>query len=180
MLISRQQAQTWSGHINLATWNVNAVTASGLACRPRAASRSSSPEEQRGVNGFLHKPRVSAARKVFPRSNRLTGSGEYRRVFNNPTRSSDRYFTVLSRPNTCADTARLGLAVSKKILKSAVKRNRMTRIIRESFREVAGDLHSQDVVVLVKKPVETTENAILRRSLYSHWKKLSACEKSSA
>ncbi|MFI0378073.1 MAG: ribonuclease P protein component [Candidatus Thiodiazotropha sp.] len=69
---------------------------------------------------------------TFPRRCRLVKPGDYRRVFGDGERSSDSLFLVLARSNQL-DCARLGLAVSKKSSPSAVHRNRIKRLIRESF-----------------------------------------------
>ena len=50
--------------------------------------------------------------------------------------------------------ARLGLVVGKKLLKNAVDRNRVKRVIREQFRRICRDLPAYDLVVrLAVKPV---------------------------
>jgi putative membrane protein insertion efficiency factor len=69
----------------------------------------------------------------FPRRARLTGRNAFAGVFAQPIKSSDRYFTVLARANVLG-YPRLGLAISRKVAKSAVARNRIKRIVRESFR----------------------------------------------
>ena len=46
---------------------------------------------------------------------------------------------------------RLGLAISKKIIRKAVDRNRVKRMIRESFRLNQQQLGCFDIVVLAKR-----------------------------
>ena len=69
----------------------------------------------------------------FKKQAKLLKAADYNHVFDKPARSSDRYFTVLARPNNLLH-ARLGLAFTKKRVKLAVARNRLKRISRESFR----------------------------------------------
>ena len=69
----------------------------------------------------------------LPKHARLLKAADYSYVFDKPVRSSDRYFTVLARPNDLLQS-RLGTAFSKKRVKLAVTRNRLKRICRESFR----------------------------------------------
>ena len=73
----------------------------------------------------------------LPKHAKLLKAADYNRVFDKSVRSSDRYFTVLARPNDVS-YARLGTAFSKKRVKLAVARNRLKRISRESFRLLIG------------------------------------------
>ena len=58
-------------------------------------------------------------------------------------------------------SARLGLVVGKKLLKRAVDRNRLKRIIRERFRLCRGGLPAVDLVVrLAAKPVPFDSKAL--------------------
>jgi ribonuclease P protein component len=80
-------------------------------------------------------------------------------------------FTVLYRPNG-GDQPRLGLAISKKHCRQATSRNRLKRVIRESFRhhrEVIGGL---DVVVMNQPGTAVAGNAALFESLDRHWQRI--------
>ncbi len=103
----------------------------------------------------------------FPRSKRLGSPAQFGRVFAEPLRSADRFFTVLARPNN-ADTARLGLTISRRAAKRAVDRNRLKRLARESFRQQL-DLPACDFVVLARPPAAGAERAELRASLDRHF-----------
>jgi len=86
--------------------------------------------------------------------------------------------TVLARPNGLSHP-RLGLAISRKVARRAVARNRIKRIIRESLRREGDRLAGLDVVVLGRPGIDRKNNAELRRSLNMHWKRLaSRCEQS--
>ena len=76
---------------------------------------------------------------------KLLKAADYNYVFEKPVRSSDRYFTVLARPNNL-HLSRFGTAFSKKRVKLAVSRNRLKRISRESFREYYADPPHKDLV----------------------------------
>lgn len=95
----------------------------------------------------------------------------YQRVFRNPNRSADALFTVLASPNG-RQTPRLGLAVSKKHLKLAVDRNRVKRLIRESFRNERAGMPAFDLVVLARRECRLASNAKIFESLSSHWLRL--------
>ena len=68
--------------------------------------------------------------------------------------------------------ARLGLAVPKRNISSAVGRNRLKRLIRESFRKQKEKLRGKDVVVFVKKRVDVKQIKI-EPILAKHWEKIS-------
>lgn len=95
----------------------------------------------------------------------------YGRVFNRPKRSKDRLFTVLYRENGTT-TARLGLAVSKKNSRLATRRNRLKRIVRESFRHNQELLSGFDIVVMNRANTHMAENRMLFDSLAAHWSRV--------
>lgn len=109
---------------------------------------------------------------------RLLKAAEYSRVFDNAVRSSDQYFTVLARPSD-NDYPRLGLAISKKRAKLAVTRNRLKRLIRESFRNKQQELFAADYIVLAGQKSNSANNSVLISSLDKHWQQLNKlCAKS--
>jgi ribonuclease P protein component len=105
----------------------------------------------------------------FTRGNRLLDAAAFGRVFKSATRSRDQQFTVLCRANKL-DHARLGLAVSKKHCRLATDRNRLKRIIRESFRQQQLALTGLDLVVMNRPRAEQQTNAVLFESLDKHWR----------
>lgn len=108
----------------------------------------------------------------FPRHARLVQACQYQYVFAAPERkSSDRYFTVLGRFVAPEVGARLGIVVAKKAIRRAHERNRVKRLIRESFRLNAMDL-GLDMVVMVRAAAEQVDNLTLYRALEAHWQRL--------
>jgi ribonuclease P protein component len=61
--------------------------------------------------------------------------------------------------------ARLGIIVSRKALARAVERNRVKRLVRETFRACGHELPPTDVVVLVRSACRRTSAASARASL---------------
>ena len=111
----------------------------------------------------------------LPKQAKLLKAADYNHVFDKPVRSSDRYFTVLARPNNLLH-ARLGMAFTKKRVKLAVARNRLKRITRESFRLTEG-IFSADYVVLAGGQCAKASNQQLFESLKKHWQQLNKkCE----
>lgn len=107
----------------------------------------------------------------FPRTSRLLQADAFKRVFQRAERLSDRYWTLLIRASEHTPP-RLGLAISKKVAKRAVSRNRLKRIARETFRHAKPDLGSIDVVVMAKPHADSALTPELKRSLERHWRKL--------
>ena len=89
-------------------------------------------------------------------------------MFKKATRSRDKWFTVLCRDNKGGE-ARLGLAISKKNCRAATNRNRIKRIVRESFRHHQTALAGFDVVVINQPAAAGGNNRQLFDSLAGHW-----------
>jgi ribonuclease P protein component len=118
-----------------------------------------------------HRPHADHS---LPRQARLTKPADFKRVFNSPTVSADRAFKLLARSND-HERPRLGMAVSRQVDKRAVGRNRIKRVIRESFRQYFVDSGpAMDVVVLPRRESATICNRQLRHSLDKHWARLLA------
>lgn len=115
----------------------------------------------------------------FPPHVRLRKPADYKKVFADPLKFSDKYFTLLVIVNEQAHS-RLGLAIAKKNIRKAVDRNILKRAIRESFRMNQQQLGTVDIVVLAKKDALHVPLALLRGSLQKHWLKIiSRCNSSS-
>jgi ribonuclease P protein component len=115
---------------------------------------------------------TSRSSNRFSDDNRLLNAADFGRVFQEATRSRDRFFTVLCRHNT-SNRARLGLAISKKHCRRATARNRIKRIVRESFRQQPDLLAGLDVVVINQPGAKTASNGELFESLTGHWQRCS-------
>jgi ribonuclease P protein component len=112
------------------------------------------------------------SRAVFTSKQKLIKAIEFKRVFKKPVVTSDACFKVLARVGENSGP-RLGMAVSRQVDKKAVGRNRIKRVIRESFRQRFSGLNdSLDIVVLPRRETATICNRELFRSLQSHWSRL--------
>ena len=112
------------------------------------------------------------SRAVFKSKHKLTKATEFKRVFKKPVVSSDACFRVLAREGQ-GENSRLGMAVSRQVDKNAVGRNRIKRVIRESFRQqFSGSKGPFDIVVLPRRETASICNKELFRSLQSHWSRL--------
>jgi ribonuclease P protein component len=167
--------------------NETYLSAQQLEARPNARVSCTHGDKSRAPR-FEAPPREGSreAHPVDPQSNlsRLAGGPQYRlrnnnrlrtaagfaRVFKKATRSRDKWFTVLCRDND-TQVARLGLAISKKHCKTATGRNRIKRIVRESFRNAQHRLAGLDVIVLSQPATAAADNRRLRDSLATHWQR---------
>lgn len=107
----------------------------------------------------------------FPRAARLNTKAEFGRVFAQPAVSRDRYFKVLYRDNG-QGIARLGMAVSRRNCRHASGRNRLKRLVRESFRQHQEKLATGggvDIVVMPTDQAANNNNRSLTASLAEHW-----------
>jgi ribonuclease P protein component len=102
---------------------------------------------------------------------RLKKPAEYKKVFANPIKSSDSFFTILATQNNL-DHPRLGLAITKKNIKKAVNRNMIKRVVRENFRKQQQSLGNLDIVVIARREALEATLEALRKSLEKHWLKL--------
>jgi ribonuclease P protein component len=122
------------------------------------------------LNGFRFGAALLPDKAGFPPDQRLHTAAQFGRVFAEPARSSDRFFTVLARSSGRAG-ARLGLTISRRAAKRAVDRNKLKRLARESFRHQPA-LPNWDFVVLARAGADRAERKVLRASLDRHFEQL--------
>ena len=108
----------------------------------------------------------------FGKSRRLLTRSEFDRVFKNAHKLTTPEFTVLFCDNK-QKQARLGLVISKKMIHKAHDRNRIKRVLRESFR-LNTKLPAVDVVVLARASVTQAEPVRMKSNLDKLWDTLSA------
>ncbi|MCG6900408.1 MAG: ribonuclease P protein component [Gammaproteobacteria bacterium] len=107
--------------------------------------------------------------KRFPGRVRLTGPDDYQRVFKHCRfRVSNRWLTVLATPNQLQHP-RLGLAISRKVARTAVARNRIKRVIRESYRHWQQRLGVLDIVVLGRSGIAGRSKRDLNAAVEKLW-----------
>ncbi|QSX33691.1 ribonuclease P protein component [Shewanella avicenniae] len=109
---------------------------------------------------------------TFSRELRLLTPAQFKSVFTDPKKASSAEITLLAVPNGLPHP-RIGLTVAKRHVKRANQRNRVKRVIRESFRLNQQQLPAIDIVVLVRGGVLELDNTQLRTLVDKLWRKLS-------
>ena len=107
----------------------------------------------------------------LPRDARVRRAGDFAALRHASGRLGGRCFSVRWRPNGL-DHARLGLAVSKRVSKRAVDRNRIKRLVRESFRRARGQLPPIDLVVMAREVAVAAPGTDLLAELDALWRRL--------
>ncbi len=79
---------------------------------------------------------------------------------------------MLARPSG-RGLARLGLAIPRKQIRRAVERNRVKRLIRESFRRHQDLLRGLDVVVIGRSALAEKNTQGVFECLENHWRRIS-------
>jgi len=108
----------------------------------------------------------------FPRHVRLLNQKDFNFVFADARPFRSQAFTLLVRKNKLLHP-RLGLAISKKAAHKAVARNRLKRLLRESFRCRQNQLPNVDIVVLAKPEAVNMRNHEITRILDQQWDSIS-------
>ncbi|WP_457913566.1 ribonuclease P protein component [Candidatus Gillettellia adelgis] len=104
----------------------------------------------------------------FPRTLRLLTPVHFTTVFQQPVRVGMLQITILSRLNQLG-YPRIGMVIAKKNVKHANQRNRIKRLIRESFRQSQHKLSPIDFIVVAKKGIADLNNNALTTMLEKLW-----------
>ena len=107
----------------------------------------------------------------LPREARLRSAGDFAALRHTSGRLGGRCFSVRYRVNELGHP-RMGLAISKRVSKRAVDRNRIKRLVRESFRRARLDLPPVDLMVMAREQACGLPGPELLAELQQLWKKL--------
>jgi len=107
----------------------------------------------------------------LPREARLRSAGDFAALRHTSGRLGSRCFSVRYRVNELGHP-RMGLAISKRVSKRAVDRNRIKRLVRESFRRARLDLPAVDLMVMAREQACGLPGPELLAELQQLWKKL--------
>jgi ribonuclease P protein component len=108
----------------------------------------------------------------FNRDKRLLTPRHFKTVFDSPTgKVPGKNLLLLARENDF-EHPRLGLVIGKKSVKLSVQRNRLKRVMRDSFRLHQELLAGWDIVIVARKGLGDVENPELHQHLGKLWKRL--------
>jgi ribonuclease P protein component len=116
---------------------------------------------------------VARALLQHPRSARLLRPGDFTALRHSGKRLATKHFQCEFRPNETR-SARLGMAVSRRVSKRAVERNRIRRQIRETFRLQRPNLPPCDILIIARTAAATADSRTLRLELVELWRKFAA------
>ena len=109
----------------------------------------------------------------FGTDQRLKKPTEFQRVYQHKQWGNSRLFSFNVLPRAEIDApARLGVTVSKKVSKSAVRRNQIKRLIKEYYRLHQSDLMSVDLVITAKPSCANADSQDRWQDLQDLWRKL--------
>jgi ribonuclease P protein component len=114
---------------------------------------------------------LTSLARTFTPAHRLHTKADYDRVYRNSRRIGDGMFAILICDRGF-DRPRLGMATAARVVGNAVRRNRIKRLVRESFRHHLHELPNVDIVVNARAGARSADNASILRSLEHHWKKV--------
>jgi len=108
----------------------------------------------------------------FGRKLRLLTASDYKAVFDAADYKVSSPHLLVLAVNTGRVSPRLGLVISKKNIRFAVQRNRVKRLIRESFRHHQLELTGLDIVVLARKGLDKQDNQAIVQLIEKLWQDL--------
>ncbi len=108
----------------------------------------------------------------FTKEQRLLTPAAFREVFDAPERKIHQsHLMAFVKPSAC-DKPRIGMAITKRKVPTAVARNLIKRHIREQFRTKAFKIENKDIVFIVKKSIKDINSKEIKNQINNIFKKI--------
>ncbi len=153
---------------------LRAATRPGLRrvpCMVRPTTRPALRRPRRKDNAPLTSDSAAPARLTLPAQRRLRRKSDFDAAYAGGRKFGNGFFGVTAFWND-KGWPRLGLAVSVRTAGGGVERNRIRRIIRESFRLHQHELPGVDLIVSARSRAKDAPPSELHASLVALWKKV--------
>jgi len=108
----------------------------------------------------------------FGRKLRLLTASDFKAVFGQADYKVSCAQLLILAMNSGHETPRLGMVIAKKHVRLACERNRIKRLIRESFRRHQQLLSELDIVILARAGADSLDNEAFNRLLEKLWQDL--------
>ncbi len=110
----------------------------------------------------------------FRKHQRIKSPDEFKHVYNNKQWGNTRLLTFNALSTALIDDKpnQLGVTVSKKVSKLAVRRNLLKRLVREFYRQHQHEIIATQLVITVKPAARNASNQEITEQLQELWVKL--------
>lgn len=110
----------------------------------------------------------------FRKHQRVKSPDEFKLVYKNKQWGNTRLltFNILSDESLPDDVSQLGVTVSKKVSKLAVRRNQLKRVVREFYRHKHHELKHAKLIITLKPAARNVTNNEIRSELDDLWGKI--------
>ena len=109
---------------------------------------------------------------TFTKEQRLLTPAAFKEVFDAPERKLHQTHLMAFVRSNDSEKPRIGMAITKRKVPTAVKRNLIKRQIRENFRLQSHKLESKDIVFIIKRSINELNNKELIREINNIFKKI--------
>ncbi|MFZ9708140.1 MAG: ribonuclease P protein component [Steroidobacteraceae bacterium] len=116
---------------------------------------------------------MRSAARGFPASRRVLRKADFDAAYRAGRRHGNALFTLTARTNGL-DHPRLGLAIAARTVGHSVARNRLRRLIRESFRLAQHRLPAADLIIGARAAARDASADRLRAGLDSLWQTIAS------
>ena len=114
----------------------------------------------------------ASANARFTKEQRLLTPVDFREVFDAPERKLHQSHLMAFVRTNNHEQPRVGMAITKRKVPTAVSRNLIKRQIREQFRVKASILENKDIVFIIKNSIKGISKIELKNEINNIFKKL--------